>query len=223
MFKRKKNEKGEELENAFDVFMRNYKTVPGFRTLVKLGGYLLMITIILVLASNVDFDSTTATKNDNTTTTTTTAVAKKLTYGEILDKMTTIGTSIYISVVVNESNYVVEETVNKDYVSGYLDTVNGIKKFKVQSNNIYEIALNNETLNNNFFESLDKDFIVPANLVTYLKQNTSIKTLEGESIIYTYNVTKNTINYEIKVHVSEEKCYKVEINSDTSNYLLTIK
>ena len=223
MFKRKKNEKGEELENAFDVFMRNYKTVPGFRTLVKLGGYLLMITIILVLASNVDFDSTTATKNDNTTTTTTTAVAKKLTYGEILDKMTTIGTSIYISVVVNESNYVVEETVNKDNVSGYLDTVNGIKKFKVQSNNIYEVALNNETLNNNFFESLDKDFIIPANLVTYLKQNTSIKTLEGESIIYTYNVTKNTINYEIKVHVSEEKCYKVEINSDTSNYLLTIK
>lgn len=223
MFKRKKNEKGEELENAFDVFMRNYKTVPGFRTLVKLGGYLLMIVIILVLASNVDFDSTTATKNDNTTTTTTTAVAKKLTYGEILDKMTTIGTSIYISVVVNESNYVVEETVNKDNVSGYLDTVNGIKKFKVQSNNIYEVALNNETLNNNFFESLDKDFIIPANLVTYLKQNTSIKTLEGESIIYTYNVTKNTINYEIKVHVSEEKCYKVEINSDTSNYLLTIK
>lgn len=222
MFKRKKNEKGEELENAFDVFMRNYKTVPGFRTLVKLGGYLLMIVIILVLASNVDFDSTTATKDDKTTTTTT-AVAKKLTYGEILDKMTTIGTSIYISVVVNESNYVVEETVNKDNVSGYLDTVNGIKKFKVQNNNIYELTLNNETLNNTFFESLDKDFIIPANLVTYLKQNTSIKTLEGESIIYTYNVTKNTINYEIKVHVSEEKCYKVEINSDTSNYLLTIK
>lgn len=222
MFKRKKNEKGEELENAFDVFMRNYKTVPGFRTLVKLGGYLLMIVIILVLASNVDFDSTTATKDDKTTTTTT-AVAKKLTYGEILDEMTTIGTSIYISVVVNESNYVVEETVNKDNVSGYLDTVNGIKKFKVQNNNIYELALNNETLNNNFFESLDKDFIIPVNLVTYLKQNTSIKTLEGESIIYTYNVTKNTINYEIKVHVSEEKCYKVEINSDTSNYLLTIK
>ena len=54
MFKRKKNEKGEELENFIDVFLRNYLNIPAFKALIKLGLYFFVIVIIIAVTSFLD-------------------------------------------------------------------------------------------------------------------------------------------------------------------------
>ena len=223
MFKRKKNEKGEELENAYDVFMRNYKTVPGFKPLVKLLGYFIFIGILLVLASNITTTTTTKANTDKTTTTTTTVAVPKVTYGDILNKVVEDGRSYSITVKQGDLTYVIDESIKAGVLTGYLDSAEGIKKFKIEKNVIKEILLEQETVNNELFTTLEKDFIIIPNLINVLKSNKSIKEFEDIFTIYTYTINKNNVEYKIKTYISNEKCNKITINSNTQEYLIVIQ
>lgn len=215
--KRKKNENGEEIENAYDVFMRNYKTVPGFRPLVKLLGYGIFIFILILVAGSIDTGDTTAT--DSKTTTTTQEQVKV--YADILNELRVAGTKISAQVAYNGEKYLLEGTVNESDFSGYIDTSLGTKKFKIKDNNVYELVLETETMNNELFGLIDKDFIVPNSLVNILSKESALKTVEEDKTKYMYTITKNNLTYSINALVKDEKCYKIEIKSEGIEYLIT--
>ena len=58
-------------------------------------------------------------------------------------------------------------------------------------------------------------------LVAILTSKAAIKTLDGDTTNYEYEVNKNNVDYTITTFVKNEKCYKIEIKSNQINYLIT--
>lgn len=222
MFKRKKNEKGEELENAWDVFVRNYRMVPGFRAIVKLAVYILLIIIFITVLSLSTADNNEE-KDKTTTTSTTVLTTKAIVYNDILEALKRDNLNIYSSVIIGKDTYVIDVINKQNILSGYLESKEGTTKIKVENGKNYEVVLNEQKENENLFGSIDRDFIVPADMVSLLTSNYATKLVEEDVQVYNYDIKKNNIHYEIKVYIKNNNCYKIEINSDNSNYLITYK
>lgn len=223
MAKRRVDKDGNELETGFEVFLRNYKTVPGFKALIKLIGYFAFIFIIIIVAGLARDTEEPIDTDTTTTTTVATTTTPKVVYKDTLEALKANNKVIYTSAIINGETYIID-SINKDNVlSGYYETKAGTKRFKIENNKIYEVNLETSTENNTLFEHLDIDFIIPANLVDLLIKNRSIKMIEDDIIIYTYDITKNDIKYEIKTYVKDDICYKIEIDGNESNYLITYK
>lgn len=225
MAKRKVDQDGNELETGFEVFMRNYNNVPGFKALIKLIIYFAFIFIIIVVAAgaNEAENNNETPVVDGTTTTTTTTTTKKIVYKDTLEALKKDNLVIYTSAIINGETYIVDSVNKNGILTGYYENKIGTKKFKIENNKIYELALDTKTENTKLFELLDIDFIIPANLVDLLLKNRSLKVLEDDIVIYTYEINKNNIKYEIKTYVKDDICYKIEINGNEANYLITYK
>ena len=207
MAKRKVDKDGNELETGFEVFLRNYKNVPGFKALIQLAGYFLAIGIIIFVAAGAQ--EATSTGDNPATTTTTTTTSQKVVYKDTLEQLKANNKVIYTSAIINGETYIID-SINKDGIlSGYYETKVGTKRFKIENNKIYE--------------NLDLDFIIPENLVDLLIKNRSLKMLEDDIVVYTYDINKNNIKYEIKTYVKDDICYKIEIDGNEANYLITYK
>lgn len=221
MAKRKVDKDGNELETGFEVFLRNYKNVPGFKALIQLAGYFLAIGIIIFVAAGAQ--EATSTDDNPSTTTTTTTTSQKVVYKDTLEQLKANNKVIYTSAIINGETYIID-SINKDGIlSGYYETKVGTKRFKIENNKIYEINLENSVENSKLFENLDLDFIIPENLVDLLIKNRSLKMLEDDIVVYTYDINKNNNKYEIKTYVKDDICYKIEIDGNEANYLITYK
>ena len=229
MFKKKrpKNEKGEELETRYEVFKRNYDNVPGFKALVKLSGYFIFLAIIVIMVNatgagkSTAKPSTTPTNNETQTTTTSSTTSKKVVYADILNALRQPNVKVAVTVTIDGAKFVVEGQNYENTFEGYYSDATGTKKFAVRDNNIYERVLDQETMNNELFGSIELDFIVPKNLVAILTSKSAIKTLDGDTVLYNYEINKNNVDYKVTTFVKDEKCYKVEIKSANTNYLIT--
>ena len=179
------------MENAYDVFMRNYKTVPGFKAVSKLFGYGIFIFIILVLLASTSNNESVATPPaSEEKVTTTKPTTQKVVYIDILNELTTIGKKVNIEAtdIVNNQLYIIEGETNENGFAGYIESTAGTKKFIIKENNIYEKVLEQETMNNDLLSGLDKDFIVPSNLIDILTKETTLKTYDGDTTIYIYKI-----------------------------------
>lgn len=225
MFKRKKNEQGEELENAWDVFIRNYKNVPGFKALVQMAGYAIIFGLIIGVVSLSGTAMTTNKEQTMTTTTTniSTTTTKKIVYNDILEQLKRDNLSIYISVIINQDTFVIDVVNNNNILEGYFESKSGTKKIKVMNGKNYEVILSEEKETPNLFGNIDRDFLIPTDMVQLLSTNRATKIIEEDAEVYNYDINKNNILYEIKVYIKDNNCYKIEINSENSNYLLTYK
>ena len=205
---RKKNENGEELENAFEVFMRNYKNVPGFRALIKLLLWFLLFIIIIVV---VNVSNTKETKNDTTTTTT---VQSKITYKEILDSYLRDGTTISIEIEANDIKYIINGTLNNNVLTGTYETSDTTTRFKIDESKVYEIKMNEEKENDELLNSFNPDYINPINLINILENEKSIKDIDDYITKYTYNHGSDMII----VNIISDKLNNIEITSNNIKY-----
>ena len=211
--KKKKEEKfevQEELETPWQVFMRNYKTVPGFKELVKLIAYILFF-IIFVATMSIVFANNKDKINRSNTTTTTSQVLK---YQDVLGKL--LDHSDYTCrIKINNNNYIINGSYGNNILTGTIETAEGIHKFKIAENNIYEVVLDNETLNNELLKDINKNILMNDVIVNILKNNS------GTKIDNTYkysNININDINYNIDVVVNDNKVTNIKVSCDNISY-----
>ena len=189
---KKKNNNEEKMENFLDVFIRNYKTVPGVKILTKLFLYFaFLITFIMIIAiSNYSKKA----NNDVSTTTTTEVVNKN--YYEIINNLSSVKKETVLIGDIKLSLDIVET------ISGYEEKENEIKKVIIKENKLYEINNGVETISELI---TDASLINPSELMKYLLNNKSIKLNEDDNITYKYN--------DLTVYVKDEKIIKVTINA----------
>lgn len=218
--KRKKNEDGEELETKWEVFMRNYKTVPGFKELVKLVGYFLFfgLFIIIILAGQSSIKH-----NDKSSTTTTTKVVDTKTYKEILEDLYKTDKQIHANITINELKYSIDATNKTGILSGLVETTSSTKRFKIENNVIYELNLDQATENANLFENIKVDYIIPANLVNILQNNKATKRVDGDNLIYNYNFDNNGISYNGEVIIANNIIKNINLTNEYSSYNITFE
>lgn len=211
--KNNKKEKDPNKASFIEVFEYLYKTYPGMKSLIILLLYGLLFTmLILVVATNTSDNS-----NDESTNNTTTTTVTSITYKEMLDNLVNINSSIKYNIVIDEVTYYIDVIYENNILSGtYEDSLGSIYKFKISDDNIYEISMNNETLNNELLKNINIDYIIPSHLINILETNKSIKTKEDDNIIYTYDID----NISYIVYTKDNGIYKVEVKDLSSVYTL---
>lgn len=192
MKKNKKNNNEEKMENFLDVLIRNYKTVPGVKIVLKLALYFIFIIIFVIVISVSNYSKK---DNNNTLTTTTTETISK-NYYDIINNLSLLKKEIVIIGDI-KLNLDIDETI-----SGYEEQSSEIKKVIIKDNKIYEINNGIETLSNLID---DASYLNPTELIKYLLNNKSIKTTENNNNIYKYN--------DLAVYVENEKITKVVFNN----------
>lgn len=192
MKKNKKNNNEEKMENFLDVLIRNYKTVPGVKIVLKLALYFIFIIIFVIVISVSNYSKK---DNNNTLTTTTTETISK-NYYDIINNLSLLKKEIVIIGDI-KLNLDIDETI-----SGYEEQSSEIKKVIIKDNKIYEINNGIETLSNLMD---DASYLNPTELIKYLLNNKSIKTTENNNNIYKYN--------DLTVYVENEKITKVVFNN----------
>lgn len=192
MKKNKKNKNEEKMENFLDVLIRNYKTVPGVKIVLKLALYFIFIIIFVIVISVSNYSKK---DNNNTLTTTTTETISK-NYYDIINNLSLLKKEIVIIGDI-KLNLDIDETI-----SGYEEQSSEIKKVIIKDNKIYEINNGIETLSDLID---DASYLNPTELIKYLLNNKSIKTTENNNNIYKYN--------DLTVYVENEKITKVVFNN----------
>ena len=195
MKKNKKNNNEEKMENFLDVLIRNYKTVPGVKIVLKLALYFIFIIIFVIVISVSNYSKKDNNNNNNTLTTTTTEAISK-NYYDIINNLSLLKKEIVIIGDI-KLNLDIDETI-----SGYEEQSSEIKKVIIKDNKIYEINNGIETLSDLID---DASYLNPTELIKYLLNNKSIKTTENNNNIYKYN--------DLIVYVENEKITKVVFNN----------
>ena len=193
MKKNKKNNNEEKMENFLDVLIRNYKTVPGVKIVLKLALYFIFIIIFVIVISVSNYSKK---DNNNNTLTTTTTEAISKNYYDIINNLSLLKKEIVIIGDI-KLNLDIDETI-----SGYKEQSSEIKKVIIKDNKIYEITNGIETLSDLID---DASYLNPTELIKYLLNNKSIKTTENNNNIYKYN--------DLTVYVENEKITKVVFNN----------
>ena len=193
MKKNKKNNNEEKMENFLDVLIRNYKTVPGVKIVLKLALYFIFIIIFVIVISVSNYSKK---DNNNNTLTTTTTEAISKNYYDIINSLSLLKKEIVIIGDI-KLNLDIDETI-----SGYKEQSSEIKKVIIKDNKIYEINNGIETLSDLID---DASYLNPTELIKYLLNNKSIKTTENNNNIYKYN--------DLIVYVENEKITKVVFNN----------
>lgn len=193
MKKNKKNNNEEKMENFLDVLIRNYKTVPGVKIVLKLALYFIFIIIFVIVISVSNYNKK---DNNNNTLTTTTTEAISKNYYDIINNLSLLKKEIVIIGDI-KLNLDIDETI-----SGYKEQSSEIKKVIIKDNKIYEINNGIETLSDLID---DASYLNPTELIKYLLNNKSIKTTENNNNIYKYN--------DLTAYVENEKITKVVFNN----------
>lgn len=193
MKKNKKNNNEEKMENFLDVLIRNYKTVPGVKIVLKLALYFIFIIIFVIVISVSNYSKK---DNNNNTLTTTTTEAISKNYYDIINNLYLLKKEIVIIGDI-KLNLDIDETI-----SGYKEQSSEIKKVIIKDNKIYEINNGIETLSDLID---DASYLNPTELIKYLLNNKSIKTTENNNNIYKYN--------DLTAYVENEKITKVVFNN----------
>lgn len=219
--KKRKIEEENERETYFDVFIRNWKNVPGFRSLIKLSLYLIFI-FIFVIVVNVAGSKTEnkKTASDNTISTSTTKPVETITYREVLENVVKSKKDVYMEVIIDGKKAIVDAVTNEENITGYYETDKLTKKFKIENNVLYEVSLDHEMENAEVLNGLNIDFLVPANMIDILKNNIPTKMINNGEVLYNYEITINDIAYKVTTTVKESILTNIEIISEKEKYTI---
>ena len=112
-------------------------------------------------------------------------------------------------------------TVENGITTGYYESSTGIIKYTIEDGVYYQIN-NEEKIENNDIISLEDRNILDLNsLLTKIKEYTS--TYNEEENNYHYEITEETINYEIQIATEGSNIKTIIIKSDLAEYNLQFK
>lgn len=219
--KKKNIPEEERRENYFDVFVRNWKNVPGFRSLIKLCLYLIFIFIFIIVVNLSQGNNTEkkASNGENNVSTTTKPI-ETITYRDVLDNAVKSNKDIYMEIVIDGKKAVIDAVSNESDITGYYETDKLTKKFRIENNILYEVSLDNEVENDKVLNGINIDFIVTANLIEVLKNNIPTKMINNEEVLYNYDISINNIEYKVTTTVKESILTNIKIESENEKYTI---
>lgn len=217
--KKRKNDE-DRRENYLDVFIRNWKNVPGFRSVIKLGLYLIFIFIFIIVVNIAGNKTGTKKQNSNNIVSSTTKAIETITYKDVLENVVKNKKDVYMEITIDGKKAIIDAVTNENNITGYYETDKLTKKFKIENNVLYEVTLDHEIENDKILNGLNIDFIVPSNMIDILKNNIPTKMINNEKVLYNYDISINNIAYKVTTTVKESVLTNIEINSEKEKYTI---
>lgn len=217
--KKKKQElqEDERYENYFEVFMRNYKNVPGFKALMKIVLFFLLVGLMMLITylgkSN---------QKEPTKTTTTIPVKQEtsvVNYKDALDVLMNNNHEVSMVIKNHDTKYQINYSIEDSIIDGYIETVNGTYHFNIKDDKVYEIKLNEEKENPELLSEFNLTYFDTTKLVNSLKNELATKQLDQDKMIYHYII--DNVNYYIIL--DNNKINNIQIKTDNYEYDILYK
>lgn len=221
--KKKKQElqEDERYENYFEVFMRNYRNVPGFKALMKIVLFFVLVSIMMLITY---LGKSSQRELKSTTTTTTTKVTdvnenSVVNYKDALEILMKNNHEVSMVIQNNDTKYQINYSIQDNIIDGYLETIAGTHHFKVQNDIVYEINLNEEKENPNLLNEFNINYFDTTKLINSLKNEIATKQLNNDKMIYHYII--DSINYY--VILDNNQINNIQIKTDKYEYDISYK
>lgn len=125
-------------------------------------------------------------------------------------------------VTAKENTFKYEGTEQNSVVNGYKEDKNGIKKYRIENEKIYEIVLDQATKIDTIYEEIIIDFLDRQKLISLLLKNEEESIIDNkESSTYEYNLFYKEENVKINVVETKELIETITIESEKAEYQLT--
>lgn len=221
--KKKKQElqEDERYENYFEVFMRNYRNVPGFKALMKIVLFFVLVSIMMLITY---LGKSSQRELKSTTTTTTTKVTdvnenSVVNYKDALEILMKNNHEVSMVIQNNDTKYQINYSIQDNIIDGYLETIAGTHHFKIQNDIVYEINLNEEKENPNLLNEFNINYFDTTKLINSLKNEIATKQLNNDKMIYHYII--DSINYY--VILDNNQINNIQIKTDKYEYDISYK
>lgn len=221
--KKKKQElqEDERYENYFEVFMRNYRNVPGFKALMKIVLFFVLVSIMMLITY---LGKSSERELKSTTTTTTTKVTdvnenSVVNYKDALEILMKNNHEVSMVIQNNDTKYQINYSIQDNIIDGYLETIAGTHHFKIQNDIVYEINLNEEKENPNLLNEFNINYFDTTKLINSLKNEIATKQLNNDKMIYHYII--DSINYY--VILDNNQINNIQIKTDKYEYDISYK
>ena len=221
--KKKKQElqEDERYENYFEVFMRNYRNVPGFKALMKIVLFFVLVSIMMLITY---LGKSSQRELKSTTTTTTTKVTdvnenSVVNYKDALEILMKNNHEVSMVIQNNDTKYQINYSIQDNIIDGYLETITGTHHFKIQNDIVYEINLNEEKENPNLLNEFNINYFDTTKLINSLKNEIATKQLNNDKMIYHY--IRDSINYY--VILDNNQINNIQIKTDKYEYDISYK
>lgn len=218
--KKRKTEEENQKENFLDVFIRNWKSVPGFRSVIKLSFYLIFIFIFIIVVNVASNQTGTKQQNPSNMVSSTTKPIETITYKDVLENVVKNKKDVYMEAVIDGKKAIVDAVTNDENITGYYETDKSTKKFKIENDILYEVSLDHEIENAEVLNGLNIDFIVPAKMIEILKNSIPTKMINNEEVLYNYEISIDGIAYKVTTTVKESILTNIEITSEKEKYTI---
>lgn len=205
--------KHEKFKEFYEKLKEDWKN-PRKKAGIKLLGYLIFF-LIFILLGLISGGINSVNKKDNSHTTTTKTNIKEDKYKKKQEDLLTNKYAINYVININNIEYKINGTINNNYVEGYLEFEEDIKKIVIKEGNIFEIKNNEEIL---LELDIYKNLIDLKYIINLIKQNSAL--IEDNSISkkYTYNINDNI---KIIVETDEDIITKINISEESNVYSLS--
>lgn len=217
--KKKKQElqEDERYENYFEVFMRNYKNVPGFKALMKIVLFFLLVGLMMLITYL-------GKSNQKETTKTTTTIPVKqetsvVNYKDALDVLMNNNHEVSMVIKNHDTKYQINYSIEDSIIDGYIETVNGTYHFNIKDDKVYEIKLNEEKENPELLSEFNLTYFDTTKLINSLKNELATKQLDQDKMIYHYII--DNVNYYIIL--DNNKINNIQIKTDNYEYDILYK
>ncbi len=115
-----------------------------------------------------------------------------------------------------------EGTEQNGVVNGYKEDKNGIKKYRIEQDKIYEIVLEQATEIDNIYEEIIPEFLDRQTLISLLLETVEENIINSkERSTYEYNLFYKEENVKVNIVDSKDSIETITIESETTEYQLT--
>ena len=208
-------------DDFLNSFRERLENTPGFSSLIKI---ILFILFFIILTSCTRITIAKEKKLEESMTTTTTEYQiQRRNYKNLVDEIKTKEATITISI--GDIPYLIENLKYTDNtLTGMFESSNSTKKFKVNDGIIYEYVLGQDKENNELFGDVEKNIIIPTDLINILETNRAINQTLTSSVIYTYdNIIINNVAYTVTVKIEDDQITSILLISDNTKYNIEYK
>ncbi|MDD2505291.1 MAG: hypothetical protein PHF21_03350 [Bacilli bacterium] len=155
--------------------LRELWAVPKYRTLFKLGGYLLFFIIFFTIAS---FNPKHILNTNR---------PKVMSYSTLKEEL--INSNLRIKYkITSTNNYFLEGTIIDEELLGTLEYNDELKKIKIDKDKVYIVQKNEEYIEKKIFSDINIIYLFPHNIFQILEENSSLLKISDDNKTYNYGI-----------------------------------
>jgi len=186
---------------------RELWAVPRYKSMFKLGGWLVFFVIFFILLSLSGARSPGEPSENKDT---------GIPFGRMKSDFAAANHQIEYHII-GEIEYFIEGTLIDDIISGTLEIEEETNRIKITADEVYIVRNRNE-IESDILDELNLSFLFPKQIIEIINDNLSIMRNEEESIIHIFDIAGKTIS----VYTNEEAIYKIIIVDDLITYELKL-